>query len=547
MKYYTKLLLRWSWLILTITSLAGATAYIVSQRQIPVYEATSTLLVNQAPNKNSSNYDTLLTSEGVARTYAQLLNKRPILEEVIGNLKLNMEAGNLSNRVSTSVVHDTQLILLTVEDTNPQRAADIANEISRVFNEQIRPLQIKHYADSKQNLQSELASLQADIDRTKSRIDSLEKVTTIEGNSERNQLEVLMAQYRSSYASLLDSYEEIRLLENQATIMLEVAEAAKPKSVPIRPNTTQNILLAVIVGFVLSMSLVFLVEYLDDTIKSREEINEVFGYDPLVNIRHLKTNALTEQIAPVIGGSNSVYQTFQILAANIVLQQTPDRTSTILVTSSEKQEGKSLTAAGVAIAIARAGKSVIIVDLNLHRPTLHTFFRLPSLQGVTTALLSRDLENQRLDNYLLSTSTNGLRLMPSGLLPARPIELFELEGLANFIGELAVKADVVVIDSPPLLGAAETLLLTQLCDITLFVVRASVTRLASLKRAADLMVQPRLAIVLNDVASTPYGPYRSWWERLNISALLRKRTPVISGDSASGMVNSEAIKPVRNT
>src|SRR5689334_14788688 len=127
LKQYAALLWRWSWLIVLCATLAGAVAYGVSAQTLPTYQASITLLVNQARAANSGpDYNALLTAERLAKTYAELMRKRPALDAVIANLKLDGDAEALAKRVSVAPVLNTQLLVLTVEDTDPQRAADIA-------------------------------------------------------------------------------------------------------------------------------------------------------------------------------------------------------------------------------------------------------------------------------------------------------------------------------------------------------------------------------------------------------------------------------------
>src|SRR6266487_6107574 len=141
LKQYLRLLWRWSWLMALITALAGITAYVVSSQTVPVYEASITLLINQTSAGSASpDLNSLRTSEGLARTYVELLRKRPVLEAVIAKLKLNTDPEQLTKLIQVTVIRDTQLMVLAVEDTNPQRAADIANEIVRAFSQQNREL-----------------------------------------------------------------------------------------------------------------------------------------------------------------------------------------------------------------------------------------------------------------------------------------------------------------------------------------------------------------------------------------------------------------------
>lgn len=117
-----------------------------SRLMVPTYAASSTFLITPVPAAGGSlDVNTLRTSEGLAKTYVLLLRTRPVLEDVIANLKLGTDHRQLAKQVSVTPIRDTQLIVLTVEDTNPQRAADVANEIGRVFSRENRKLQASRY------------------------------------------------------------------------------------------------------------------------------------------------------------------------------------------------------------------------------------------------------------------------------------------------------------------------------------------------------------------------------------------------------------------
>ena len=156
--YYIRLLWRWLWLIVLSMLLAGASAFIVSRLTIPTYEASATLLIDQAPaNSMSPDYNSLLASERLARTYAETIRKRPVLEAAIANLRLSITPEQLTKNVRVTVVRDTQLLVLTVSDSDPQNAAAIANEIVKVFSAQNRDLQASKYTASREIRQQELA------------------------------------------------------------------------------------------------------------------------------------------------------------------------------------------------------------------------------------------------------------------------------------------------------------------------------------------------------------------------------------------------------
>jgi capsular exopolysaccharide synthesis family protein len=133
LKYYLSVLWRWAWLLILAPLLAGTVSLFVSQRMQPVYRASATLLINPAGNSSSLNYSSLLTSELIAKTYAELLTKRPLLEKVISELQLNLTPHQLAGKINVVQPSDSQLLKLQVEDSNPQLAITIANSLATSF------------------------------------------------------------------------------------------------------------------------------------------------------------------------------------------------------------------------------------------------------------------------------------------------------------------------------------------------------------------------------------------------------------------------------
>jgi non-specific protein-tyrosine kinase len=172
LKQYASILWRWMWLILLGTMTAGAAAYITSELTWPVYAASTTLLINQAPSDKTTDYTAILTSERLARTYVEMLTTRPVLEEAIQTLRLNMQPDDLAEAVKVTAVRDTQLITVQVENADPGLAAQLANLIPEVFTRQNETLQASRYAATKASLSQQLDALNQQIQQTQAGINA---------------------------------------------------------------------------------------------------------------------------------------------------------------------------------------------------------------------------------------------------------------------------------------------------------------------------------------------------------------------------------------
>ena len=199
---YWLVLRRWWWLVVLCTALAAGSAYLVSARMAPVYSATMTLLVQPAPTTAASDDTSLITSERLARTYAEMIVDQPVREAVKLRLGLPYTPGG----VSASIVRDTQLLRVSAEHTQPEMAALIANTVAEVFIEQNAKLQETRYAGSLANIQKQVDELPGKIETAQMALALLGTSQDPEDLAEKARLETALASYRNTYSALLNSY-----------------------------------------------------------------------------------------------------------------------------------------------------------------------------------------------------------------------------------------------------------------------------------------------------------------------------------------------------
>jgi non-specific protein-tyrosine kinase len=487
--------------------LAGGTAYVVSKNTTPVYRATTTLLISQARTPAAADYTSLLTSERLAKTYAELLTKRPALEEVAKRLGLELKDGKFPATLNVQPVRDTQLIGLSVEDEDPQLAAQIANILPEVFIEQNQTLQLGRFASSKENLARQLAIIEEDMKATQQAIAALQGSTSAVDQAELTRLRSTLTQYQTSYANLLKSYEEIRLTEAQTIDNVVVAEPAVVPRYPVKPNTLLNTLLAAVVGCMLAVGVAFLIEYLDDTIKTSEDVSQTLELSTLGAITRINARTDEENVVAAFQPRSPISEAYRALRTNIQFSAVDKPLKTILVTSASPIEGKSTTVANLGVVMAQAGLSVILVDSDLRRPALHKLFGVSNSDGLTSALLQ---STPSLDGYLQATAIENLQVLPSGPLPPNPSELLGSQRMRGLIEQLKGKADVVLFDNPPVLAVTDAAVLANQVDGVLLVVDAGATRREVALRARETMAKVGanvLGVVLTKLSPKGGGGY----------------------------------------
>ena len=270
-------------------------------------------------------------------------------------------------------------------------------------------------------------------------------------------------------------------------------------------------MLAAMVSAAVALGVAFLLEYLDNTIKSSDDVSRVLGLPTVGTIGRLAKGE--EELVMVAQPRSPIAETFRILCANIRFLGMDKPLRILLVTSPTPREGKSFAAANLAAAMAQTGLRVATVDADLHCPRLHQLFglKLPidgngesAPWGLTGSLLTGCT-----DGRLSSTQTEGLMILPSGELPPNPVEMLGSQRMRKLLDDLAQQVDMVVIDAPPVLAVADVVALAPAVDGVLLVVQAGRTSRGTAQRAAESLRQVGanlIGVVLN-AASPDKGSY----------------------------------------
>jgi polysaccharide biosynthesis transport protein len=435
-------LLRQQWVLvalITLAGTAGASAYTFSQT--PVYQSDTQLFVSTSSDGSDISQLTqgsTFTQQRV-KSYTDLLTSPRVLQPVIQQLNLGISAEQLAGQVTASSPLDTVLIDVTVTDTSPQRARDIADAIAAQFPDLVAQLE------------------------------------TPSGGT-------------------------------TSPVKVSVTRRAVAAGAPISPKKSLNLALGLLVGLGLGVGAAVLRDTLDRSVKSSLQASNAaqapvlgaVGDDPQV----ARTPLITAD------GFSARAESFRHLRTNIRFLSVDHQLRSLVVTGSVAAEGKTTTAANLAIAIAQSGERVVLIDADLRRPSIADMLGMPSGVGLTTVLLGEiDLQSA------LQTWHTGLPLtvLTSGPVPPNPSELIGSTRMAQLIEDLTTDGVTVVIDSPPLLPVTDAAVLARVTDGALVVTRVASTHLdqlgsaAATLRAAGATV---LGVVLNRVprrAGAGYG------------------------------------------
>ena len=463
LREYVSLFWRWLWLIALGAIVAGASAFLISRSQTPIYKSTAVLLVSEG-STNSNEYQSLQVGEQLAQSYVVRLTNYEVLEQAIANLGLDIDPLALKEEMQVSALNKTQLISLSVSHPNPQTASDLANEIPRVFTEHNIGQQLERFASSKTNLEAELAKIETELQTAEAILQTdLQKSATEQGFLEQADNNVL--RLRDAHSSLLQSYENVRVAEASSLNTIVIDEAARPTNEPISPRIASNTLLATAVGGMLAVGIAFLIEYLDDTIKTPFDIEQETGLTPLGSIERMKINHAVDALVVATDPRAPTSEGFRHIRTNIQYISVDRPLRTILVTSANMGEGKSTVSVNLATSLAQSGKKVVLVDADMRRPMLHRLLEVDGSRGLTN-LIIRGREDT---SFLKGTLIANLRLLPAGRVPPNPAELLGSERMKEVIAWLREQADYIIFDSPPLLAVTDGAVLSQAVDTTILV------------------------------------------------------------------------------
>lgn len=488
LKEYIAPLRKWWWLIVAATLVATVSSFLATQQQPPIYQSRTTIMVGRAiENPNPSGNDLWLTQQ-LANTYADIAKRSPVKEATMAALGLTWLP-----EYTVRVVPNTQLLEIAVVDTSPQRAQAVAAELA---NQLIRQAPTGGDSEAQQRqafIAAQLNDLEAKIKETQAEIEK--KQTDLANMFSARQIadtQTQIAGLQSKLTTLQANYAALLANTQKGALnTISVVERAALPTEPIGPNKAATILLAAAIGLILAGGAAYLLEYLDDTLKNPDDVQKALGLTTLGAVPQMATEPGHEIIA-LTGGQSAAAEAYRILRTNLQFAAVERPLRTLLITSPAPTEGKSLTAANLAVAMAQAGRRVIVADTDLHRPRQHRLFGLRNNIGVTTALLEA---RPALDGLLQETAVPGLRVLTSGPLPPNAAELLGSARMKELLADLTAGADIVLLDSPPATALADATILSTQCDGVLLVLDCGITRREVARRALEALRRVNARVV----------------------------------------------------
>lgn len=288
---------------------------------------------------------------------------------------------------------------------------------------------------------------------------------------------------------------------------VEMHEGATISNNPVSPNVTLNLVLGAVVGLVFGVGIAFFLEYLDTSVKTLEDV-ERYLQVPVLAVIPKEVGILHKQ-----SGMSPDSEAYRILRTNIEFNRKNPEDNSITVVSGGAGEGKSTTLVNLAYICAQGGYTTLMIDADLRRPRLHTFFDINNSVGLTNYLTTELM----LEDVILQTPIDNLYFMPSGILPSDAAGILNSRRMSELIQDVKQRFDLVLVDSPPILGVSDAAVLASEVDLTMLVVqhrKLPRNMLMRVKQAVENVGGHVIGVVLNNVdvrSDSQYQYYTSYY------------------------------------
>lgn len=465
----------------------GLSVYIGSKLATPMYQSASLVQVAVSSTNGQADINGLLASDQLVQTESQLAISDPVLREVASHYR-GLTVDQLLKNASTSVKTGTQIFEIDVLDASPKRAAALANDIAETLIKQQTQASLQKYTQSQQQFEQDITSTQQQIESVSRQLATLKANPGNE--SQINSLQVQLNSLQQHYTQWQSLLGQLELSEAQSGSFLVLAQNAQPPTSPARPDVRLNTAIGLVIGLLDGLFLTILVEQLDTRVRSEEELTRIVDWPVLATVWRLDStkNKSEDLVNPPPNSAN--VEAYRILRTNLGFALIDKPLHTIMVTSAVPGEGKSLTAANLAIFMAKAGKKTLLIDADLRRPTIGALLHVPkdsvglsnavvacaqSLSATSGSLWKSStpfpLGDFSPNPYMYTVGIPNLRVVPAGTLPPNPPELLDSKAMESWQMALTNSgAEVIIFDSPPIIGLSDASILASKVDGILLVV-----------------------------------------------------------------------------
>ena len=485
---YLSILRLRKWLLVCSVVVFVGGAWFVSSREVRQYAATAQVLLSQTDTGQNSGHTSSQDATRYDDTQAQVAHTAAVARLALAHSDVHITPSRLLASSSVTADGGADILAFTVTNTDPGVAVRLVNAYAKAFTVYRRTLDTN-------GVKAALAGLDKHLAAVKARFNTAQRAHAIEA-SQRAELDRLIRQDQN--------------LRTLLSLQTGGALFTKPASggSQIQPKPLRNVFLGLFAGLGFGLILIALAEALDTRVRTADEVSQTLGLRLLARIpAPARAHRAPSRMAVMDDDPGSPAETFRQLRVAFDFANLDVHASTVLVTSATAGEGKSTTAANLAIAFARTGRRVILADFDLRRPVLDQAFDVTGRPGVSDVLTGRLDVSEALVTISAGTipeqagSLEGeatFSVLPAGGRYANPSDLLESQAVSRLLEDLSMRADVVLLDGPPMLAVSDAVILAGKVDAVMVVVRANLVR-RSLLREFRRMLDDAPALILGFV------------------------------------------------
>jgi non-specific protein-tyrosine kinase len=440
---YWRTVLDRRWIVVAAVVLALAGALFAALIQDPIYEAETQMLVEPRSAESVFSQDPMLNVQNLERaiqTEIQVLEGQRVRNRVQTDLGL----AEPPPEVSASAVGSTDVVSVRVRSGDPEVARQLADAYAVAYTSTRQELAREQLLTAGDELQATIDQLEAQIAAAPS-----------------DQRAALVAQQ----ASFRQRVDQLKIEAALATGGASIVKPADLPESPVEPRPARTAMLAGVIGLLLGLGAAFLLDALDDSIKSQDDLEAITNLpvlavvpvEPPPDHRPIALSEPHEQAVEIYRGLRTNVQFLGVDRLMRVIQ----------VTSSLPGEGKTTTATNLAVVLSQAGHRVAIVDVDLRNPRVHEIFSIPQAPGVTEVLLGESVD------AAIARVEPGLRVVAAGTVPPNPNEMMSLPRMEKLVRDLAARYDYLILDTAPVLPVADALSLSRMVHGLLVVAQAN--------------------------------------------------------------------------
>ncbi len=495
------------WVIVAVGLAAGIGAFVYSSLQPKLYKATTEVNAVDQTGGLFSNTGDLNPNRDVGNA-GFLIESRAVQEPALQTLG---DSASKVRSVTAGTDINSDIVTITATAEDPDVARDAANAVATVYVTKQEDLNVQ----TRRNQASDLRNVADDLTKQVQALDF--SLALAQGD---NDLETLRLQRTRLISQQADLRTRATQLDTEADLksgaISIVAPAATPSS-PFEPKPLRNAVVAALVGLFLATAAVVLYDWLNNRVNTADEISRlagglaILGSIPLWGAKKVRRRHLPDIDRRLVDVGSPAEEAYRSLAANVRFSTMGRKSTRILVTSAVPGEGKTTLVANLARTLALAGSRVAVVSADLRRPALGAIYGVDDTgDGLTSVLLGRSTLPETMRQVEVAPGTV-VAILPAGPVPGNPPALLASPSMADVLTRLeGAGADVILLDSAPVLPVSDTLVLAQHCDGALLVVVPEVTKKSHLTQTVSRLRNvdtPIIGIALDGVTESALGQY----------------------------------------